>query len=76
MERAKLTSLTVDRAHRLDKPMRLSDGDGLYLRRSEPCNVILGTDRIRKPLTIPSAAMRVSQNEKTRSPGDTSRMNS
>ena len=33
MERAKLTTLAVDRAHRSRKPMLLSDGDGLYLRK-------------------------------------------
>ncbi len=33
IERAKLTTLAVDRAHRSGKPMLLSDGDGLYLRK-------------------------------------------
>ncbi|MDA8347915.1 MAG: integrase arm-type DNA-binding domain-containing protein [Pseudomonadota bacterium] len=33
MERAKLTTLAVDRAHRSGKPLLLSDGDGLYLRK-------------------------------------------
>ena len=33
MERAKLTPLAVERAHRSGKPLLLSDGDGLYLRK-------------------------------------------
>ena len=33
MERAKLPTLAVDRAQRSGKPMRLSDGDELYLRK-------------------------------------------
>ena len=33
MERAKLTTLAVERAHRSGERMLLSDGDGLYLRK-------------------------------------------
>lgn len=33
MARAKLTALAVERAHRSGKPLLLSDGDGLYLRK-------------------------------------------
>jgi len=33
MERAKLTALAVERAHRSGERMLLSDGDGLYLRK-------------------------------------------
>jgi integrase len=33
MGRAKLTALTVERAHRTAVPVLLSDGDGLYLRK-------------------------------------------
>jgi Arm DNA-binding domain len=33
MERAKLTTLAVERAHRSGQRMLLSDGDGLYLRK-------------------------------------------
>jgi integrase len=33
MARAKLTALAVERAHRSGKPVLLSDGDGLYLRK-------------------------------------------
>ncbi len=33
MARAKLTALSVERAHRSGEPVLLSDGDGLYLRK-------------------------------------------
>jgi len=33
MERAKLTTLAVERAHRSGERMLLSDGDGLHLRK-------------------------------------------
>jgi hypothetical protein len=33
MARAKLTALSVERAHRSGEPVFLSDGDGLYLRK-------------------------------------------
>jgi hypothetical protein len=33
MARAKLTALSVERAHRSGEPLLLSDGDGLYLRK-------------------------------------------
>jgi hypothetical protein len=33
MDIGKLTALAVDRAHRSGKPLMLSDGSGLYLRK-------------------------------------------
>ena len=52
MERAKLTTLAVDRAHRSGKPMLLSDGDGLYLRK-QTRDELIGRTRSRGGGSLP-----------------------